>query len=107
MNQMTTLDAQLAAQAVDVHQVIQIIAAQAMLDAAQITPQTALADLALDSLVMVEIVFALEEAFGLTIPFNANTKTAVGAEFDMSTPTSIAAAIAAANATAIEPLPTV
>jgi acyl carrier protein len=44
---------------------------------------------------MVEIVFALEEAFGITIPFNANTKTAVDVGFDMSTPAAIAAAIEA------------
>ncbi len=95
MNQMTALDAQLDAARSDVFRVIDIIAQQAMLDIAQITPRTPLAELALDSLVMVEIVFALEEAFGITIPFNANTKTAVDMGFDMSTPAAIAAAIEA------------
>ena len=95
MNQMTALDAHLATASCDVYRVIEIIAHQAMVDISQIAPQTKLADLALDSLVMVEIVFALEEAFGIIIPFNANTKTAVDVGFDMSTPAAIAAAIEA------------
>lgn len=95
MNQMTALDAHLATATSDVYRVIKIIADQAMVDIAQIAPQTKLGDLALDSLVMVEIVFALEEAFGIIIPFNANTKTAVDVGFDMSTPAAIAAAIEA------------
>lgn len=95
MNQMTAFDAQIAAPATDVARVIDIIAQQAMLDRATIAPDTPLASLALDSLVMVEIVFALEENFGVSIPFNANTKTAVDMGFDMSTPAAIAAALEA------------
>ncbi|MDZ7906034.1 MAG: phosphopantetheine-binding protein [Cypionkella sp.] len=92
MNQMTDIAAnQNAAEA----KIIAIIAQQAMMDASQITPQTALADLALDSLVMVEIVFALEETFGVTIPFNANSAHHAAAGFDMSTPAAIAAAVQA------------
>jgi acyl carrier protein len=86
-------------------QVMDIIAHQAMIDRASIAPDTQLSDMALDSLVMVEIVFALEESFGLTIPFNANagatmsgaTTSVDQAGFDMSTPASIAAAIFAAT----------
>ncbi len=92
MNQMTELDQEAAT---PVARVIAIIAAQAMIDASQIQPQTALAELALDSLVMVEIVFALEESFGVTIPFNANAADHASAGFDMSTPAAIAAAIEA------------
>lgn len=66
-----------------------IIAAQAMIDPAALTAQGKLADLGLDSLAMVEIVFALEETFAITVPFNANTKSA---EFDFTTIASIAAA---------------
>jgi len=88
MNQMTEI-----AGAETVATVIEIIAQQAMIDAAQITPDAALGDLGLDSLVMVEIVFALEEAFGVTIPFNANATDHSDAGFDMSTPAAIAAAI--------------
>jgi acyl carrier protein len=91
MTQMTQLR---QAGASTVAQVMSIIAAQAMIEESQITPNTALADLALDSLVMVEIVFALEESFGVSIPFNANTMgDAAEAGFDMSTPAAIAAAI--------------
>lgn len=92
MNQMTDI-AQNGAN--DVAAVMAIIAQQAMIDNSQIAPDTQLADLALDSLVMVEIVFALEETFGVTIPFNANAAGGAEAAFDMSTPTAIAANIRA------------
>lgn len=100
MNQMTQLDAgqldanDLANSAITAR-VIAIIADQAMIDLADISADTALADLNLDSLVMVEIVFALEEAFDVTVPFNANTGEAA---FDMSTPAAIAAALISAAA---------
>lgn len=70
--------------------IIDIIAAQAMLDPATLTAQTKLADLALDSLMMVEVVFGLEEAFDVAIPFNANTNAP---EFDLTSISSIATAI--------------
>lgn len=71
-------------------QIINIISAQAMIDASNLTPQTKLADLALDSLMMVEVVFALEETFDVSIPFNANTNAP---EFDLTSIASIATAI--------------
>lgn len=71
-------------------QIIEIIAAQAMIDAATLTAQTKLADLALDSLMMVEVVFGLEETFDVAIPFNANTNAP---EFDLTSIASIATAI--------------
>lgn len=71
-------------------QIIDIIAAQAMIDPASLTAETKLADLALDSLMMVEVVFGLEEAFDVTIPFNANTNAP---EFDLTSIASIATAI--------------
>lgn len=71
-------------------QIIEIIAAQAMIDAATLTAQTKLADLALDSLMMVEVVFGLEETFDVSIPFNANTNAP---EFDLTSIASIATAI--------------
>jgi acyl carrier protein len=76
-------------------QIIDIIAAQAMIDATSLTAQTKLADLALDSLMMVEVVFALEEAFDVSIPFNANTNAP---EFDLTSISSIATAIDAMRA---------
>ena len=52
--------------------VAQIIAEQAMLDPESIQPETTLDDLGLDSLSVVEVVFGIEEAFDISVPFNAN-----------------------------------
>ena len=76
-------------------QIIAIIATQAMIDPADLNPQSKLADLALDSLMMVEVIFVLEETFDVSIPFNANTKTP---EFDFTSVASVAAAIKALRA---------
>ena len=76
-------------------QIIEIIAAQAMIDPVSLTAETKLADLALDSLMMVEVVFGLEEAFDVAIPFNANTNAP---EFDLTSIRSIATAIDAMRA---------
>ena len=43
-----------------------------MLDPEQIPPQSTPADLGIDSLGLVESVLAIEEAFGISIPFDAN-----------------------------------
>jgi acyl carrier protein len=63
--------------------VIRIIAEQAMLDLDDIKPETTLEDLALDSLALVEVIFGIEEAFDVNVPFNANEPAA--SEFDLST----------------------
>ncbi|MCB1369029.1 MAG: acyl carrier protein [Rhodobacteraceae bacterium] len=52
--------------------VIAIIAEQAVLDVSDVTPDRTLDDLGIDSLGMVEAVFAIEEQFDITVPFNAN-----------------------------------
>ena len=49
-----------------------IIAGQAMVEPDAITPETTPDDLGLDSLALVEVVFGIEEAFDVTIPYNAN-----------------------------------
>ena len=57
----------------DVHdRIIAIIAEQAMLDPSEIQPQMTPAELGIDSLGLVESIFAIEEAFDISIPFNAN-----------------------------------
>ena len=71
--------------------VIDIIAEQAMLDRGVVTENTQLDTLNIDSVMMVEIIFAIEEHFGIHIPFNANTPEAT--EFDISTAHSIAKAV--------------
>jgi acyl carrier protein len=62
--------------------VTQIIAEQAMLDPEAIKPETTLDDLGLDSLALVEVVFGIEEAFDISVPFNANEPAA--SDFDIS-----------------------
>ncbi len=74
-------------------QVIAIIAEQAVLEPGDVTPEASLADLGIDSLGLVESIFAIEEAFDIQIPFNANAPD--DSEFDIS---SVAAIIAAVEA---------
>jgi acyl carrier protein len=52
--------------------IAQIIAEQALVEPDQITPETTPDDLGLDSLALVEVVFGIEEAFDISIPYNAN-----------------------------------
>lgn len=70
--------------------VIAIIAEQGLLDASAITRDARLADLGIDSLGVVEAVFAIEEAFDVAVPFDAN---GAGAGFDITTVGSIIAAV--------------
>ena len=62
--------------------VIDIIAEQAMLKADEIKLDSAPEDLGLDSLALVEIVFAIEEQFDVSVPFNANEPES--SDFDIS-----------------------
>lgn len=73
--------------------VIDILAQQAMLDPGDIAPDASLESLGVDSLGLVEIVFAIEEEFDIQIPFNANEPDAK--EFDISSVGSIVSAIEA------------
>ncbi|MCC5956113.1 MAG: acyl carrier protein [Natronohydrobacter sp.] len=62
--------------------VIAIIAEQAMLEPGDISRDSKLGDLGIDSLGLVECIFGIEESFGITVPFNANTPDQPG--FDIS-----------------------
>ncbi|PZQ48008.1 MAG: phosphopantetheine-binding protein [Rhodovulum sulfidophilum] len=62
--------------------VISILAEQAVLEPAEVRMDATLADLGIDSLGLVEAVFAIEEAFDVQVPFNANDPKA--SEFDIS-----------------------
>jgi len=53
-------------------EVARIIAEQAMVDPADIKPETTLDELGLDSLALVEVVFGIEETFDVSVPYNAN-----------------------------------
>ena len=68
-----------------------IIAEQAMLEPDQITDDATPAELGIDSLGLVESIFAIEEEFDISIPFNANEPEK--SEFDISTLGSIIAAV--------------
>lgn len=72
-------------------QVIAIIAEQAMLEPSDIAMDNTLADLGIDSLGLVESIFAIEETFDISVPFNANDPQA--GDFDISSVASIVAAV--------------
>jgi acyl carrier protein len=59
-----------------------IIAEQAMLEPDQVTDDSTPGDLGIDSLGLVESIFALEEEFDISIPFNANEPEK--SDFDIS-----------------------
>ena len=67
--------------------VIEIIAEQAVLDPADITLDSTLKSLGIDSLGVVESIFAIEEAFDIQVPFNANNPSE--SDFDISSVESI------------------
>jgi acyl carrier protein len=71
--------------------VIDILAAQALIDPASINLDARLEDLGLDSLGLVEAIFAIEETFGLSVPFNANAPEASG--FDITSVATVVAGV--------------
>ena len=71
--------------------VVKIIAEQAMLEPSDITMQSTLEDVGIDSLALVESIFAIEEEFDISVPFNANDPQE--SEFDISSVRSIVAGI--------------
>ena len=71
--------------------VIEIIAEQAVLEPSDVTMDSTLEDLGIDSLGLVESIFAIEEAFDISVPFNANESEQ--SDFDISSVSSIIAGI--------------
>ena len=71
--------------------VIDIIAQQALLASGDVTLAATLSDLSIDSLGLVECIFAIEEEFDISIPFNANNPG--DSQFDISTVATIIAAV--------------
>lgn len=72
-------------------QVCEIIAEQALLDVADVSPDARPEDLGLDSLGLVETIFAIEERFDISVPFNANEPDK--SDFDISSIRAIAEAV--------------
>jgi acyl carrier protein len=71
--------------------VIEIIAEQAVLDVSDVTMDSTLESLGIDSLGLVESIFAIEEAFDIQVPFNANDTSE--SDFDISSVSTIIAGI--------------
>ena len=62
--------------------IIEIIAEQAVLETSDVTLDSTLDDLGIDSLGLVESIFAIEEEFDITVPFNANEPS--NSDFDIT-----------------------
>lgn len=71
--------------------VIAILAEQAMLEPGDVALTQSLGDLGIDSLGLVESIFAIEEEFDIQVPFNANEPEA--GEFDISSVAAIVGAV--------------
>lgn len=71
--------------------IIAIIAEQAILEPSDVALDTSPEDLGLDSMGLVESVFAIEEAFDIQVPFNANEPSE--SDFDISSVATIVAAV--------------
>lgn len=59
-----------------IDEILDVVAQKAMIDRTKLNPDAKLADLNVSSLDMVEVIFALEDKFGIELPFNANTNAA-------------------------------
>ena len=71
--------------------VIDIIAEQAILDPGDVTLESTLDSLGIDSMGLVESIFAIEETFDIQIPFNANDPSE--SDFNISSVSSIISGI--------------
>jgi acyl carrier protein len=73
--------------------VVAIIAEQAVIDPHEVADDATLQSLGIDSLGLVEAIFAIEEAFDISVPFNANEPDK--SDFDISSVAAITAAVKA------------
>ncbi|MGB0968607.1 MAG: acyl carrier protein [Halocynthiibacter sp.] len=73
--------------------VIEIIAEQAVLEVSDVSATSTLEELGIDSLGLVESIFAIEEAFDIQVPYNANEPSE--SDFDISSVASITKAVTA------------
>lgn len=71
--------------------IIVIIAEQGLLDVTDVKLEATLDDLGIDSLGVVESIFAIEEEFDIEVPFNANAPEK--SDFDISSVGSIVVAV--------------
>ena len=71
--------------------VIRIIAEQAMIEPSDVALTDMMQDLGIDSMGLVECIFALEEAFDIEVPFNANEPEK--SDFDISSVATVVAGV--------------
>jgi len=71
--------------------VVAIIAEQAVLEPSDVSLDNSLEDLGIDSMGLVESIFAIEEAFDIQVPFNANEPDA--SDLDISSVAAIVKAV--------------
>ncbi|GHA42415.1 phosphopantetheine-binding protein [Amylibacter ulvae] len=71
--------------------IVEIIAEQAVLEPSDVSLEMGIEELGLDSMGLVETVFAIEENFDVSVPFNANDPSA--SDFDVSSVQSIVTAV--------------
>lgn len=71
--------------------IIAIVSEQTMIESKEVTLDSTPEELGIDSLGLVEIVFAIEESFNISVPYNANDPST--SEFDLSTVRSVVAAV--------------
>ena len=71
--------------------VIEILAEQAVLEPSDLSLDQSLEDLGIDSMGLVESIFAIEEEFDIQVPFNANEPEK--SEFDISSVAAIVKAV--------------
>jgi acyl carrier protein len=71
--------------------VIRIIADQAMIEPSDVAVTDTMQELGIDSMGLVECIFALEEEFDIEVPFNANEPEK--SDFDISSVASVVAGV--------------
>ena len=71
--------------------IVEIIAEQALLDVEDVSLSQSLEEIGIDSMGLVEAIFAIEEAFDIQVPFNANEPDA--GDFDISSVAAIIKAV--------------
>jgi acyl carrier protein len=72
-------------------QVVAIIAEQALIEPKEVSMDATLESLGIDSLGLVEAVFAIEETFDISVPFNANEPAE--SDFDITNVSTMIAAV--------------
>lgn len=71
--------------------IIAIVSEQSMIESKEVTLDSTPEDLGIDSLGLVEIIFAIEENFDISVPYNANDPST--SDFDISTVRSVVDAV--------------